>query len=84
MWAHFVPNFGHVPYLGHVFWKQKYNTIEARYIAVLYNTEGGGGGGGHSTAITMTQLRSDFALTNDTPYLALTGELWDVFHKLLK
>ena len=26
----------------------------------------------------MIQLRVDFALTNDTPYLALTGELWDL------
>ena len=30
----------------------------------------------HSRAITMVKLRSGFALMNDTPYLAFTGELW--------
>ena len=24
-----------------------------------------------------------FALTNDTPYLILTGELWDVFRAII-
>ena len=27
--------------------------------------------------ITIIKLQSDLALTNDTPHLALTGELWD-------
>ena len=27
----------------------------------------------------MVKLESNFTLTNDTPYLALTGAIWDVF-----
>ena len=30
------------------------------------------------------KLWLDFALMNDTPYLALTGELWSAFHELFK
>ena len=33
--------------------------------------------------MTVVYLRSHFAFKNDTPYLALTGELWDVFHEIL-
>ena len=32
----------------------------------------------------MVKLRPDFASTNDTPYLALTGELWGVFCEIYK
>ena len=38
----------------------------------------------HSTMIAMLKLRSGFALMNDTPYLALMGELWGVFHEFVK
>ena len=31
--------------------------------------------------MTGPELKSDFKLTNDTPYLALTGELWAVYCK---
>ena len=31
-----------------------------------------------STAITAAEHESDLELTTDTPYLALTGELWGV------
>ena len=27
----------------------------------------------------MVKLLTDFSITNDTPYIALTGELWGVF-----
>ena len=27
-----------------------------------------------------TEYKSEFVLTKDNPYLALTGELWDVFY----
>ena len=27
------------------------------------------------------ELKSDFKLKTDTPYLALKGELWDVYHE---
>ena len=30
------------------------------------------------------KLQTDFALTNDTPYLALMGKLWGVLHELFK
>ena len=30
----------------------------------------------HTTIITMAKRKSDLALKNDTPYLALTGEMW--------
>ena len=30
----------------------------------------------------MVKLRPDFAFTNDTPCLALTGQLWGVFHEI--
>ena len=29
-----------------------------------------------STAMTATEIKSDFKLTTDTPFLALTGKLW--------
>ena len=29
----------------------------------------------------MVKFRSDLAFTNDTPYLALTGEIWGVFNE---
>ena len=29
--------------------------------------------------MTAAELKSDFKLTTDTPYLTLTGELWGVF-----
>ena len=38
----------------------------------------------HSPAVTVANLRSTFAPTNDTLYLALAGELWVVFRELLK
>ena len=50
--------------------------MDAWYIAVIYNTI-------VNTAqknYNKTSVRS-IALTNDTPYLALTGELWDVFRE---
>ena len=31
------------------------------------------------TAMTAAQRKSDFKITTHTPYLALTGELWDVY-----
>ena len=38
----------------------------------------------HSPTVTMVELLSDFTITNDTTYLALTGELWGVFHEFFK
>ena len=38
----------------------------------------------HSPTIIMTKLRSNFALTNSTPYLTLTGKLWGVFRELFE
>ena len=38
----------------------------------------------HSPTITVAKLQSNFALINDTPYPALTGKLWGVFHELFK
>ena len=38
----------------------------------------------HSPAMILAKLRPNFALTNDTPYLALTGELKGVFRELFK
>ena len=38
----------------------------------------------HSTNIVMIKLQSDISSTNDTPYLALTGELWDVFREFFE
>ena len=38
----------------------------------------------HSPIMTVAKLRSNFALTHDNPYLALTGELWGVFRELFK
>ena len=35
----------------------------------------------YGTAITAAEIESDFRITTDTPYLALTGELWGVFCK---
>ena len=32
----------------------------------------------------MILLRPDFAFTNDTPYLTLTGELWGAFREIFK
>ena len=32
----------------------------------------------YSTVVT-AEFKSDFKLTTDTPYLALTGELWGVY-----
>ena len=32
----------------------------------------------YGTAMTVAELRSDFKLTTDTPYLTLTGEIWGV------
>ena len=37
----------------------------------------------HNPTVTVAKLQSNFAFTNDTPYLALTGELWGVFRELL-
>ena len=31
--------------------------------------------------MTATECESDFKLTTDTPYLALTGELWGVYYE---
>ena len=31
--------------------------------------------------MTATELKSDFKLKTDTPYLALTGELWGVCYE---
>ena len=31
----------------------------------------------------MAKFQLDFALTNDNPYLTLTGELWDVVREFL-
>ena len=33
----------------------------------------------YSTAVYETEHKSEFTLTKDTPYFALTGELWDVY-----
>ena len=38
----------------------------------------------HNPTITVAKLGSNFALTNDTSYLALTGELWGVFREWFK
>ena len=38
----------------------------------------------HSLTMTVAKLKLNIALTNDTPYLALTSELWVVFRELLK
>ena len=38
----------------------------------------------HRTTFTMVELWPEFAPTNDTPYLALTGELWGVVPEILK
>ena len=38
----------------------------------------------HKTTITMVTPRQDFLLTNDTPYTALTGEVWGVFLEFFK
>ena len=32
----------------------------------------------------MVKLWPGFVFVNDTPYLALTGELWGVFHEIFK
>ena len=31
------------------------------------------------TAMTVAQIELDLRITTDTPYLALTGKLWDVY-----
>ena len=33
----------------------------------------------YGTAMTGAELKSDFKFTTDSPYLALTGELWGVY-----
>ena len=33
----------------------------------------------YDTAITVAESESDIIITTDTPYLALTGELWDAY-----
>ena len=33
----------------------------------------------YDTAMTAAELKSDFKLTTDTPYPALTDELWSVY-----
>ena len=33
----------------------------------------------YSTLVTETEHKSEFVFTTDTPYLALTGELWGVY-----
>ena len=38
----------------------------------------------HSSTITIVKPQSDLALTIETPYLNLTGELWGVFRELFK
>ena len=35
----------------------------------------------YSAAMTVTERKSDFKLTTDTPYLALTGELWGAYYE---
>ena len=42
---------------------------------ILYNNP-------QCTIIATKKTSVKFALMNDTAYLALTGELWDVFHDL--
>ena len=51
------------------------NTGKCRYSAVQFITIL------HTTvaAITVAESESGFRITTDTPYLALTGELWGVF-----
>ena len=61
------------------FGRGKVYTLDSRYIAVIYNTVIY-----TEQQFTMIQLPPDFAFTNDTPYLALTGELWGVFREILK
>ena len=36
------------------------------------------------TAVTEAEYKSEFEPTKYTPYLALTGELWDMFCKDIK
>ena len=36
------------------------------------------------TAMTATNCKPDFKLTTDTPYLALTGELWAVYYDIFE
>ena len=48
---------------------------KSRYIAVMYNTM-------MHAEQQLHCFRPDFAFTNDTPYLALTGELWSVFREI--
>ena len=57
---------------GHTDWTS--NTVECRYNAVQYCKN-------ISWSITGTgaEYQSDAGSTKDTPYLALTGELWGVF-----
>ena len=63
--------------LTSLYWKAFIvSTIDSRYIAAIYNTIA-------HTAITVTILRSSSVPTNDTAYLALTGELWGVFRESL-
>ena len=52
------------------------NTIDSRYIAVIRHCRQ------HNNYNDNTWVR--FALTNNTPYLCLTGEIWGVFHELYK
>ena len=44
----------------------------AKYIMILTITI-------NSTAIIVEELKLDFELTTDIPYLTLTGELWGVY-----
>ena len=41
-------------------------------------------GNAHNPTETMIKLLSDFSITDDTPYLTLTGELWGVFREFIK
>ena len=47
------------------------NTVECRYNVVWFITI-------LHTVTTATDRKSGFKLTTDTPYLGLTGEIWDV------
>ena len=59
-------------------WTSYLYTLDSRYIADIYNTIW------HRASVTTIQLWPDFAFTNETPYLVLTGELWGVFRNMFK
>ena len=46
-------------------------SVKCRYNAVQFITYG--------ATTTVAESESDFRITIDTPYLALTGKLWDVY-----